>query len=120
MSRPRARAFKVASPMLIFRRAAQQEPGQLSLSCRSSPPIGMGPHLLLSGPDVYQHTAVQPRGTLVSVSALKGNLQSFGYQLYEFTADFRDRIAERSRRIVRRIFPSSSCGFAYCAKNGWT
>ena len=106
--------------MLIFRRAAQQQSRQPSLSCGSSPLIGIGPHLFLSGPDVYHHTAVQPWGPLVSVSALKGCLQSFGYQPYEFTADFRDRIAKGSRRIVRRIFPSSSRGCAFCAENGWT
>ena len=54
------------------------------------------------------------------VSALKGNLQSFGYQPYEFTTDLRDRIAKRNRRIVRRTFLPPSRGCAFCAKNGWT
>jgi len=106
--------------MLIFRRAAQQQSRQPSLSCGSSPLIGIGPHLFLSGPDVYHHTAVQPWGPLVLVSVLKGNLQSFGYQPYEFTTDLRDRIAKRNRRIVRRTFPPPSRGCAFCAKNGWT
>src|SRR5215471_7628309 len=93
---------------------------QTPLSRRSSPLVGVGPHFLPPCPDVYQHATVQPRRPLVLVSALKGNLQSFGYQPYEFTADFRDRIAKRNRRIVRRIFPSSSRGCALGTENGWT